>query len=227
MEGFGGLGVSDVSSAVRKKRSNASRRPRNDSPLPLDYRELSSLSDVSKGSSDENNGYGSVTRKKEMSLKLCSSRASFNNNAESESAKDMIKNEDGGRVDSDEASNNGSFLGSNEQKHSAVNSKRCSKGVLAPANWTSTSNVGHLEAVSDDLDNENKVKKVKLKVGGVVRTIHANSISDGASAVGSSTTKSSRISDAPRPRQKIRQVSRIISLGKKKTIFTVLKHQQP
>lgn len=213
MEGFGGLGVSDVSSAVRKKRSNATRRPRNDSPLPLelDCRELSSLSDVSKGSSDENNGYGSGTRKKEMNLNLCSSRASFSNNLESESAKNLIKNEDGGLVDSDEASNNGSFRGSNEQKQSGVDSKRCSKGVLAPANWTSASNVGHFEAVSDDLDNENKVKKVKLKVGGVTRTIHANSISDGASAVGSSTTKSSRISDAPRPRQKIKQVSRTIS----------------
>ncbi|PON48203.1 INO80 complex, subunit Ies [Parasponia andersonii] len=209
MEGFGGLGVSDVSSSVRKKRSNASRRPRNDSPLPLDYREVSSLSDVSKGSSDENNGSGSVTRKKEMNLNLCSSRASFSNNAESESAKNVIKNEDGGLADSDEASNNGSFRGSNEQRHSGMASKRSSKGVLAPANWTTTSSVGHFEAVSYDLDNENKVKKVKLKVRGVTRTIHANSISDGASAVGSSTTKSSHVSDAPRPRprQKMTQDS--------------------
>ncbi|KAF4354006.1 hypothetical protein G4B88_011169 [Cannabis sativa] len=208
MEGFGGLGVSDGNSAVRKKRSNASRRPRNESAMPLDYREHSSLSDGSKGSSDEDNGYGAVTRKKEMNLNLCSSRASFFNNAESESSKNVIKNEDGGLLDSDEASNNGSFRGSsNEQKHNGIDSKRCSKGVLAPANWTSSTNVGHFESISDDLDNENKVKKVKLKVCGVTRTIHANSISDGASAVGSSTTKSSHVSYAPRPRQKIIQDS--------------------
>ncbi|KAF4392514.1 hypothetical protein G4B88_005473 [Cannabis sativa] len=208
MEGFGGLGVSDGNSAVRKKRSNASRRPRNESAVPLDYREHSSLSDGSKGSSDEDNGYGAVTRKKEMNLNLCSSRASFCNNAESESSKNVIKNEDGGLLDSDEASNNGSFRGSsNEQKHNGIDSKRCSKGVLAPANWTSSTNVGHFESISDDFDNENKVKKVKLKVCGVTRTIHANSISDGASAVGSSTTKSSHVSYAPRPRQKIIQDS--------------------
>lgn len=201
MEGFGGLGVSDGSSAVKKKRSNTSRRPRNELPAPMDYRDASSLSDVSKGSSEEDVGYGSIARKKEMNVNLHSSRASFSNNAKSVSAKNEMKNEDGGFVDSDEASNNVSFRGSNEQKHNGVDSKRSSKGVLAPANWTSTANVSH----SHDLDSENKVKKVKLKVGGVTRTIRAKSISDGASAVGSSTTKSSRVSDAPRPRQKLMQ----------------------
>ncbi|KAL5565898.1 hypothetical protein UlMin_029062 [Ulmus minor] len=209
MENFGASGVSDVSSAVRKKRSNTFRRPRNDSQLPLDYKDASSLSDVSKGSSDENIDCGSVTRKKEVNLNLCSSRASFTNNiAESESAKNVIKNEDGGFGDSDEASNNVSFRGSNEQRqHGGVDSQRSSKGVLAPANWKSTSNSGNIEVNGDDLDNDNKVKKVKLRVGGVTRTIHANTISDGASAVGSSTTKSSRISDVPRLRQKSTQDS--------------------
>ncbi|XP_010090600.2 uncharacterized protein LOC21384500, partial [Morus notabilis] len=195
------LGVSDGSSAVKKKRSNTSRRPRNDSQPPLDYRDVSSLSDGSKGSSEKDIAYGSVTPKKELNVNLCSSRVSFSNNAESESGKNEMKNEDGGFVDSDEASNNGSFRGSNEQKYSGIDSKRSSKGVLAPANWTSTTNIGH----SHDLDSENKVKKVKLKVGGVTRTIRAKSISDGASAIGSSTTKSSRVSDAPRPQRKLVQ----------------------
>jgi INO80 complex subunit B len=51
------------------------------------------------------------------------------------------------------------------------------------------------------LGNESRVKKVKLKVGGVTRTIQANSASNSASGSGS-TSKSSRLSDGSRPRQK-------------------------
>ncbi|CAI0459639.1 unnamed protein product [Linum tenue] len=154
MEGFG---FSDASSAVRKKRSSTSRRPRPDSQLPSDYHDMSSLSSTPPS---ENNA---------------------------------MKAEDGGFVESDEASNNGSltsFRGSNEQRHGVTDSRRCSEGVLAPVNWKNSS--GNFEAASDGGGtNGNKVKKVKLKLGGVTRTINANSASDGASAVGPSSTKSS------------------------------------
>lgn len=62
MESFGGLGFSDISSAARRKRSNMSRRPRNEAQL-LDYRDISSISstppsdDVSALSSAETNDY--------------------------------------------------------------------------------------------------------------------------------------------------------------------------
>ncbi|CAN0897261.1 hypothetical protein LINGRAHAP2_LOCUS19018 [Linum grandiflorum] len=149
MEGFG---FSDASSAVRKKRSSTSRRPRPESQLPSDPYDVSSLS--STPPSDNN----------------------------------TLKADDGGFVESDEASNNsGSFRGSNnDQRHSVADSRRCSEGVLAPANWKNTA-----DAASDGAANGNKVKKVKLKVGGVTRTINANSPSDGASGVGPSSTKSS------------------------------------
>lgn len=112
----------------------------------------------------------------------------------------MMKNEDGVFGESDEASNNGSFRGSNEQRFSGVDSRRSSEGVLAPANWKSTSNLVNF---GDVAGNENKVKKVKLKVGGVTRTINAKSASDGASAVGSTSTKSSHFPD---PQQKFMEV---------------------
>ncbi|XP_065852472.1 uncharacterized protein [Euphorbia lathyris] len=161
MEGFG---FSDASSAVRKRRSNTSRRPRNDSLTP-DYQDISSLSSTPPSESNEPD-------------------------------QNTMKPEDGGFGESDEASNNCSFRGSNEQRHSVVDSRRCSEGVLAPANWRNTSSVGELGAVSDGIGNENKVKKVKLKVGGITRTINTKSTSDGASAVGSSCTRSSRLLDA-------------------------------
>ncbi|XP_034912842.1 uncharacterized protein [Populus alba] len=205
MEGFG---FSDASSAVRKKRSNTSRRPRNESHAPSGYIDVTSLSStppsetVSKVSSDENNDHGSILRKKKVSLILCNSRASSSNLDDCESAQNMMKNEDGGFGESDEASNNGSFRGSSERRHSGVDSRRLSQGVLAPANWKSTSSsLVHVGGSSDGVGNESKVKKVKLKVGGITRTITAKSASDGASAVAvrSSSSKSSRFPD---PRQK-------------------------
>lgn len=207
MEGFGGLGFSDVANAVRKKRSNTSRRPRNESPLPFDNRDTMSSTppseDVSKLSSDDNNEYGSITQKRDINLNLCSARASFSNIIEAESAQNMNKSEGGGSGESDEASNDGSFRGSNDHRHREIDSQRSSKGALAPANWKGTNKVGPFGVVSDCSENENKVKMVKLKVGNVTRTIQAKSTSDGASAVGSSSIKSSHISDAPRPRQKL------------------------
>ncbi|XP_050224792.1 uncharacterized protein LOC126674387 [Mercurialis annua] len=157
MEGFR---FSDASSAAKKRRSNTSRRPRNDTPLPSDYLDISSLS--STPPSDSN----------------------------------VSKPEDGGFGESDEASNNFSFRGSNEQRNSGVESRRCSEGVLTPANWKNTSNLGQFRGSTDGVGSENKVKKVKLKVGGIIRTINANTASDGASAVGSSSTRSSRFQDS-------------------------------
>lgn len=216
MEGFGGFGFNGIGSTARKRRSNTSRRPRNESQSFSDYRDVSSWSStppsdhMSKVSSDENTGYVSSSRNKE--LNQCSSKAS-SVNVTGETTQKMFKNEDGGFGESNEASINGSFQGLTEQRHSGSDSKRCSEGVLAPANWkirdTHTSGMisgtcdSGPEAVVDGLGNENKLKKVKLKVGGVTHTIHAKSTSDGASVGGSSSTKSSRASDAPRQRQKL------------------------
>ncbi|XVF05941.1 hypothetical protein REPUB_Repub06bG0005300 [Reevesia pubescens] len=166
MEGFGGLGFSNVSSATRKKRSSTYRRPRSESQPHSEFNDVSSLS--STPPSDSN----------------------------------LMNVEDGAYEESDEASNNDSFQGSNDRRHGGIDSKRSSEGVLAPTNWKSTSMVGSFGIVSDGQANEKKVKKVKLKVGGVTHTIDAKSASDGTSGVGSSSTKSSRFSDAPRSLQK-------------------------
>ncbi|XVF57591.1 hypothetical protein PTKIN_Ptkin06aG0217500 [Pterospermum kingtungense] len=167
MEGFGGLGFSNVSSATRKKRSSTSRRPRSESQTHTEFHDLSSLS--STPPSDNN----------------------------------LTNVEDGAYEESDEASDSSSYQGSNDRRHGGgVDSKRSSEGVLAPSNWKSTSMVGSFGGVSDGLENEKKVKKVKLKVGGVTHTIDAKSVSDVASGVGSSSAKSSRLSDAPRSLRK-------------------------
>ncbi|KAI8531690.1 hypothetical protein RHMOL_Rhmol11G0155500 [Rhododendron molle] len=58
--------------------------------------------------------------------------------------------------------------------------------------------LGQSDVASDAPGSEKKVKKVKLKVGGVTRTIHADSTPSGASMGGSSNS-----SVAPRPRPKL------------------------
>lgn len=85
-----------------------------------------------------------------------------------------MNNEDGKQGDSDEASNMGDFQGGNEWKPSGPNSK----GYIRS---------GSFAGLSDGFENEKKVKKVKLRVGGVTRTIDAKSLADGASGAGSST----------------------------------------
>ncbi|KAJ6940808.1 hypothetical protein NC651_006825 [Populus alba x Populus x berolinensis] len=105
---------------------------------------------------------------------------------------------------------------------SVINNKRLSEGVLAHANWRSASNLKECMDVEsrtantnsgrnggswsseqsgvslDALGNENKVKKIKHKVGGVARTINPNSTTNGVSS-----TENPRFSDTSRSRQKL------------------------
>ncbi|XP_058189968.1 uncharacterized protein LOC131307471 [Rhododendron vialii] len=62
--------------------------------------------------------------------------------------------------------------------------------------------LGQSDVASDAPGSEKKVKKVKLKVGGVTRTIQADSTPAGAS-MGGSSMKSSNSSVAPHPRPKL------------------------
>ncbi|XP_042492480.1 nucleolar protein dao-5-like [Macadamia integrifolia] len=232
MESFGGSSLEGVGSTVRKKRSNTFRRPRPDSqPFP-DTRDHSPLSstptsdNVSKVSSDENTGYDASSRKKEFNLNQCT-RMLSSSRADGEMARKKVRKDEETFDEYDRFYGNGSSKGSNDNGRSGSDSKRFSEGVLAPANWKSTNKVKESSELqlrktdsrigsgksgesrntggvsSDGIGNESKLKKVKLKVGGVTRTIHAKSTSDIASGGGSSSIKSSRSSDAPRPRQKL------------------------
>ncbi|KAM0947588.1 putative INO80 complex subunit B-like region, Zinc finger, HIT-type, INO80 complex, subunit Ies2 [Dioscorea sansibarensis] len=94
--------------------------------------------------------------------------------------------------------------GNNEPRRNGSDSRRCSEGVLAPANWKSTSNIRKkhvLQATVSEasitkngdgysLDHsvggssgsgENKPRKLKFKVGGLLGTMHAKSNTDNAS----------------------------------------------
>ncbi|RWR95610.1 INO80 complex subunit B-like protein conserved region [Cinnamomum micranthum f. kanehirae] len=239
MEGLVGTGF-DLANVVRKKRSNTSRRPQSDAPTFLDNRDhlpsssTPPLDTGSKVSSDENGGYNNGFRRKEINLNSSASRPSFNR-AEGEIFNKKSRKNDGAFGEFDgfhrKNSSRGGSSARHEQARNVSDIKRCSEGVLAPANWKSTSKIkdgfepqsrnhssnngrsgdncssgqfgvsssGVGDRGDSSLSHENKLRKVKLKVGGVTRTIHAKSPSDSASPY----TKPSRSSDAPRQRQKL------------------------
>lgn len=186
-----------ANNAVRKKRS--SRRPRPDSLSYTESQNHSPLSstppsdDVSKVSSDENAGVDANSKRKEFNLNQHVSRISPDIGFEVDKSHKRKKQDGGFNAFYD-----------NEPGRSGSNSKRSSKGVLAPANWKSSTKEKEWselesrdaeiqsstqEAVIDN--NESKVKKVKLKVGGVTRTIHANSTVNGLPGTGSYARKNS------------------------------------
>ncbi|KAK3194291.1 hypothetical protein Dsin_025601 [Dipteronia sinensis] len=194
MDEFGAPLFDGINNAVRKKRSQACRRPRPDSQPFVDSRDSTPPSDdVSKVSSDENNGFDIKPRRKEFSVNQYVSGFTSASITEGEKAQKRSKKDDGGF----------NTFYNNEHGRSGHNNKRSSEGVLTPANWRRNGESQSSRTLGvniDGLGNENKVKKVKLKVGGFTRTIHANTIANGAPGGGSSM--GSQSSDDSRMRHK-------------------------
>ncbi|XP_044494331.1 uncharacterized protein LOC123217388 [Mangifera indica] len=194
MEEFGGHCFNGINNAAKKKRSQTSRRPRPDSQSVVECHDSTPPSeDVSKISSDENVGYDNKSKRKEFNLNQSVSGLYPGSGIEGEKPQKRGKRANGGF-------NN---FYNNERGRSGHNNKRASEGVLAPANWRrngESQSPGQLGVNCEHLGNESKVKKVKLKVGGVTRTIQANSTANGVAGGGSS--KNSQSSDDSRPRQR-------------------------
>ncbi|KAH7838915.1 hypothetical protein Vadar_032662 [Vaccinium darrowii] len=195
MEEFGGPWFEAIGGTIsRKKRSHSFRRPRPESVQFPENRDPSPSSssppsdDLSKVSSDEITGDDTNSRRKVFNLNQCASRGTASRVGEYPNKK--IKDD---RLSSLPDGNGN--LGS--------------EGVFLPPNRTSKTNDGSNgeskgsgHRVNGHGVGNDKVKKVKLKVGGVTRTIQTNAKTHGASSSGAST-KSSRTSDAPRSQRKM------------------------
>ncbi|KAK9147054.1 hypothetical protein Sjap_006957 [Stephania japonica] len=214
-------------SAFRRPRSDSQPFVENHDTSPPSSAPASD--NVGKVSSDENNGYDTSSRRKEFNLNQCASRVVSTNGAEGETGSTRDWMDKGAFGGFNGFHSNGSSRGSDERGRSVSDVKRSSEGVLAPANWIRGNkikeihdvhqrksnsytgfgkdgeswNPGHSALVSDGQVNENKPSKVKLKVGGVTRLIHAKTSVDGAAVRGVSSLKSSRPSNIPRPRPKL------------------------
>ncbi|CAN4108909.1 unnamed protein product [Withania somnifera] len=178
MDNFSGFGLGNT---FRKLRTDLYRRPQKESQLHLDCRDNSSISStppsdsLSKVSSCDNADYGDI------------SRTSYSNLSEAEAAGKPVAGGNSGDACPSDA----------EQRDGQIDTSRFNRDLTTswiedPKSRTvmCITHSGFPGIVSDGAGNDNKVKKVKLKVGGITKTIHT-------SVAGSSSTKSSSSSDAP------------------------------
>lgn len=185
MDEFGGPRFDGVGNTIRRKRTQTSRRPKPEvQALPVNHDQASLSStppsdDASKISSDEN-AVDANPRRKVFNLNHCASMGSSATRTEGEYLHKRVQTEDG-RYNSSLHSNGG-LIDANEEAESGLIQKQ-------HANSRSSDDGG---------GNENKLKKVKLKVGGITRTIQPKS---NLATIGSS--KNAGCSDAPRPRPKL------------------------
>ncbi|KAK8968133.1 hypothetical protein KSP40_PGU008266 [Platanthera guangdongensis] len=223
MEDVSGSGSGQaVASVVKKRRSSSVRRPRQGSPLHFGSCDPSPLSstpssdNANKLSPDDSSGYDGSSRRKEIYLNYPPPKVASLSKFDDASLLRKKKKNDRthGEFDAHHVS---SSLRDHGSHVSAV--KRCSEGVLAPSNWKGSSkykdnsemqslsserlgNNLHDLAIPSSASGESKFKKVKLKVGGVTRTIPAKSNIE-SDNIGSSFIKYSRSSDGSRHRSKI------------------------
>lgn len=176
MDEYGGTRLDGITSTVRRKRSQTSRRPKPES--------LSSLSstppsdDITKVSSDENTGYDGSSKRKTFNLNQCISRSSASRIDGETAFKNMKDGE------------SGMLYGSGGLEDDNVIGKTQNEGVISSSKQS--------DVVGNGVVHETKFKKVKLKVGGVTRTIQTSQ----ATSESGSSTKSVRLPEAPQPPQK-------------------------
>lgn len=158
MESLGGFRLNEMNQTTRKKRSE--RRPRNDIQQNNGNSSLSSSppsNNGSKGLSDDSVGG------KMLNLNQCnSSRASYTNLTDAEIA--LHVSSEGIQESSDDKD-----TGVDTSEVFASNYKDIKYDTLI----SDGQNSGSLEVDPIGSGVDNVVKKVKLKVGGVIRTIHA------------------------------------------------------
>ncbi|PHT59839.1 hypothetical protein CQW23_02202 [Capsicum baccatum] len=177
MDESGGTRFEGLNVTVRKKRSLIVRRPRPENSFFHESRDQSPLTPVSddfgRVSSDENTDDANAGRKM-FNLSHCMSRGSASRVDEDYTFK---KSRDGG---------SSVLLYSNGD----------------PGDDKYGSSFRQPGTVQDGVGNDSKLKRVKLKVGGVTRTIQTKTDSHGAYGGGLSTT-SARALDGSLPRQKL------------------------
>ncbi|CAI9304442.1 unnamed protein product [Lactuca saligna] len=149
MESSGGFSFNDMNQTMRKKRSD--RRPRNDIQPENNNSPLSSSPPSNNGSkrpSDDSGGHDTSYHRKILNLNQCNSRASYTN-SELETQT------------------------SSDDKDTGVDTSEVFASNYKETKFDDGHNSGSLDVDSDAKGVDNVVKKVKLKVGGVIRTIHA------------------------------------------------------
>lgn len=152
MEGVGGFSLSGIGSAATKRRSQSARRPRTQPPVFTDWSLSTTPSDSMSKGSSEDNNDVNMISRKERTLDQCISNAP------------RVKSTDTFTQNDSERSSNAGF-------------------GKPTRNINDSSGSGQSGLVSsNEPDSERKVRKLKLKLGGVTHTLHTQSQNDGALA---------------------------------------------
>ena len=194
MEGCSSSRSDRIGTIFKKKRSHIPRPPRPESQPLSNERDISPLSSspssnyVKAGSSDEISGGDHILRGKELSLSPCVSSFPAASVLDGEKHRKNYKED----IRLNELYSNSGPRYSSEQGHSGSNHIRSRECVLALEDWKITNRAkeslepqktmklnrkkGEITGPSPDvLGNNTKLKRLKLKVGGAMRTIDGNS----------------------------------------------------
>lgn len=200
MEAADATGIGSVNNVVKRRRSNTIRRPRSDTYSIFESRDISSSSRTppSENASKSSSGDDSPSfSRKELNLNDPASTRFITSRSGGETVARRSKNDE--YVCDDFAR----YYRDANSKGSRTDFKRSSEGVLAPANWKSSSNRNGDFHVSKEeaLPSDKVPKKVTLKLKGVAHTIQTTT--KPGSATGSLSSKPPRITDGSRPRYKV------------------------
>lgn len=161
MEGLGNPPLNAAEAVMKRPRSVASRKPRPKEQLASEYKDILCASSRSMSPDDDAGVEGSGHRRKELYLNGPEMKGSTLHR--SDMSKKLKREEGVG----------GDYDGHNRSSKSK-DVKRSSEGVLAlDCSRNSVSPDGaHLPSRDANVPGENRLRKVKLKIGGLTRSIH-------------------------------------------------------
>ncbi|KQK12526.1 INO80 complex subunit B [Brachypodium distachyon] len=169
MEGRGKTPLNVAEAVLKRPRSVASRKPRPKDQLASEYKDISCAASSRSISPDDDTGVeGSGHRRKELYLNGPEMRGSAEHRGE---VSKKARREDRAGGDHDVGHNRSSK--SKDSKHS-------SQGVLALACARNSGSPDNSQLPSGDTNvpPQNRVRKLKLKVSGLTRTVHTKPIQE-------------------------------------------------
>ncbi|PIA61076.1 hypothetical protein AQUCO_00300533v1 [Aquilegia coerulea] len=211
MERYVGSLIKAGDNPVKKKRSKMSRGPRSESfavsrnVLSLPSAPLSNI--VSKKSNDENTGCDTISQRKEFNLNQFVVKYPFANSETTEAECKSIRRDDKGFGRPNGINGNGGTENIDDLGEREANFR--TDVYNAGGNFEMQSRKGetHMDIGKSienqsfgnlsGLRNSSNIRKVRLKMGGITRTLHTNSSSDGSAG----GTKPSFTSNVPQTLQ--------------------------
>ncbi|CAM0877214.1 unnamed protein product [Alopecurus aequalis] len=168
MEGFGNPPLNAAEAVMKRPRSVASRKPRPKEQLASEYKDISCGPSRSISPEDEAGAEGSGHRRKELFLNGSENRGSTPHRSDMPK---KVRREERAGVDNDGGGHNRSSKLKDGKHSSQVLALACSKNSASPDS-------SQLPSRDANVPAENRIRKVKLKVSGLTRTVQTKPIQE-------------------------------------------------